>query len=461
MQISTKEIGVSDRIRRRVEKVPELAVSMQENGQIQAITVRKATIEEKEENGNKPWQLVTGGRRLGAAILLGWENIRGDELENLSPYRQKVIELEENLQREDMHFADVLAAKEKIHELYKAEAAADGRDWRIEDTAKALGESVGNLSKDLATAKEIAENPELRKSSSKKAAVTNIKMRNHAKAENFRTAEQTKFVQTLKRDVVCADARSWLQTLDTGSVNLAFVDFPYGIDYFDMPSDTPDAPSKFDDSIDASRDLITDSIPKLVRATAPTGWMVFFAGWEGYFFVRDCLANVCTTHFEYFVEGFEMCSGATGKKATCTRLKLPPKPWIWLRPNSRNNSMHPDLYAKNLYEPFLVVNRGQGKLSGEEASQKGNVLVYDADYQDRIHAHQKPVSLGVDLIERFTQFDQMVVDCCFGSGAFLAAAARSSRNFKGCDLNPLMLNPALGKIAMEYKGDAKEEPVPF
>lgn len=456
-----KEIGVSDRIRRRVEKVPELAVSMQENGQIQAITVRPATIEEKEENGDKPWQLVTGGRRLGAAILLGWAEIRADDLGDLSPYRQKVIELEENLQREDMHFADVLAAKERIHELYKAEAEAAGKDWRIEDTAKALGESVGNLSKDLATAKEIGENPELRKSSSKKAAVTSIKMRNHAKAENFRTADQKKFVLTLKRQVVTADAQDWLNTQETGSANLALVDFPYGIDYFDMPRDNEEVAGEFDDSPEKARDLITDVIPKLVRSTAPTGWMVFFAGWEGYFFVRDCLSNVCAEHFEYFVEGFEMCPKATGKRATCSRLKLPPKPWIWLRPNSRNNAMHPDLYAKNLYEPFIVVNRGLGKLSGEEASKKGNVLVYDAEYEDRIHAHQKPVPLGQDLIERFTQFDQRVVDCCFGSGAFLAAAARSSRDFAGCDNNPLMLNPALGKIAMEYKGDAKEEPVPF
>ncbi len=459
MQISVREIGVEDRIRRRVERVPELAVSLQTHGQIHSITVRKPTIEEKEQH-DKPWMLVTGGRRLAAAILSGWETIRGEELEDLSPYQRKAIELEENIQREDMHFADIVAAKEQLHELYKAEAKGEGKDWRIEDTAKAIGESVANLSRDLQLAADVKANPELRKASSKKAAVTHMKMSRHADATNFQNAERGKFVQILKRDIVIADARDWLRTKDTGHFDLFLTDFPYGIDYFEMPAENQQNDiSKFDDSRDAAQDLITDAIPQIVRVTAETGWMVFFAGWEGYFFVRDCLANVCCTHGEYFLEidgPREYCpvGGKNSKgKSGCKHLSLPPKPWIWFRPNSRNNSMQPDTNAKNMYEPFLVINRGKGKLASIEASQKGNVLVYDAEYEDRVHVHQKPVPLGADIIERFTQFDQRVGDCCMGSGAFPAAAAKTSRAFEACDLNPLMLNVALGKIAMEYKGE--------
>lgn len=453
MEIELKDIGVSDRIRKKIEKIPEMAVSLQTYGQIHAITVRPATVEEKEQF-DKPWMLVTGGRRMAAAIMLGWEKVRADNLEHLTPYKRMAIELEENLQREEMHFSDIVETKARLHELYKLE----NPEQTLEETASALGESVANVSRDIALAQAIREQPELKQASSKKAAVAAVKMQSHHKALEAQSSHRTKFVQTLKTNVVTADMRDWLSMQEPASIDLLLSDLPYGIDYWDMQmeSDATDL-SQFDDSRESAEDLFIDAIPKMLRAVNEHGWLVLFTGYETFGTVQRLVESCCVDHFEYQRDDDPtICTAWTAAHGPrCTFIKTQPKPWIWYRPNSRNNSIHPDLYAQNQYENILVVNRGKAKLSGLEVSRKGNVLVYDTEYGDRVHDHQKPIELLADLIERFTLRDAVVADCCFGSGTTLAAAAKTSRKFKGCEKNPTMLNIALGMIAQYYKGDVE------
>src|SRR4051812_36479279 len=107
MQIPISDIFVPPRARKIHDKVPEMAQSLKDHGQITAIAVRPVDDEDKADArySGQPWALVAGGRRLAGSIMAGFDSIRGDSLDELSPYARLKIELEENLQREDMHFA--------------------------------------------------------------------------------------------------------------------------------------------------------------------------------------------------------------------------------------------------------------------------------------------------------------------------------------------------------------------
>lgn len=461
MQVLIKDIAVYDRIRKKltVEGISTMAQSLKDNGQIQAVVVRRPDESDSEAAvAGKAWVLVAGGRRMAGAVLAGWESIRAEDLGEMSPHRRMVIELEENLQREDMHFADVAEAKARLHELYVQE----NPEHQQEDTARKLGQSPSQVSRDLQLANALRRDPKLRNASSKKAAMQAVKMEEFGRAKEMQMASRGYDVANFQSKLATADARDWLRQQPDGSADLLATDAPYGIDYFDLPVGAD--LSQYDDSANTTKDLLTDVVPQLLRVTNEMGWLTIMAGWEGGEYVRCLIRDCCVNHFEYRTTRNEItgtlqkgnrCSKGS-KKSPCKFLNVPPKPWIWYRPNSRNNSLHPDLHAQNQWEPIWVFNRGNGKLFNQE--RLGNVLVHEAVYTERIHEMQKPVSLWQDLIERFTMRGGKVVDPFFGSASALAAAASLSRDFAGCDSNESMRGPALGHVSQYYKG---VEEVPF
>lgn len=463
MQIPISEIYVPPRIRKVHPKVKELALSLKENGQIQAIAVRPINEDERSDPmaEGKKWALVAGGRRLAASIFLGWEEIRGDSLEDMSPYRRLKLELEENLQRESLDPFEEVETKARLHELYKSE----NPEHRLEDTAAAIGESVSSISRDLRLAEEIKKNPNLKRSGSKKAAMQAVKMADYATAKQLQEGDRASSVTTLQERIITSDMRDWLRAQPDASVDLIASDFPYGIEYFDRTSSGGEmggkSLSQFDDSAKNAEDILVDAIPQLLRVTDPMGWIVLMLGWESYFQAKKYFEECCVTHFEYEMEKpkkkgqSRACIHKSAKRdGSCKFLKLPVKPWIWYRPNSRNNSLHPDLHAQNQYEIILVVNRGEARIVSEERI--GNVLMYESEYHERVHAHQKPIELWKDIIERLSLQNAHVVDVCYGSGSALAAAADLSRRFSGCDLNPAMRDIAIGNVSRFYKGEVRK-----
>lgn len=448
MIIAIGDIAVYDRIRKKltVEGIASMAQSLKDNGQIQAVVVRAPDEHDAPEAVNgKPWVLVAGGRRMGGAVLAGWTDIRAEDLGAMSPYRRLRIELEENLQREDMHFADVVETKARLHELYKSE----NPEQQISDTAKSIGESVSNVSRDLALAEALRINPALRNASSKKAAVQAVKSAEYGRAKEAQMANRGYSPEHFQQKLATADAREWLRKLPDACIDLMATDAPYGLDYFELPvgSDL----SQYDDSHKTTRELLTDVIPQMLRVTNPMGWLVLMAGWEGGEYVCDLIQDCCITHYDYRVPEKMICVKRVRGGKRCKFLSVPAKPWIWYRPNSRNNSMHPALHAQNQYEPIWVFNRGEGQIVNTE--RQGNVLVHDAVYVERLHEMQKPVPLWKDIIERLTMRGARVADPFFGSGSTLAAAAALSRDFAGCDSNESMRGPAIGHVAQYFKGE--------
>lgn len=463
MLIPLDQIAVVERRRKDLGDIAALAESIKANGQITAAVVRPAVEADREKGVDPavtPWVLVAGGRRFAAIMMTGLDVIRADDLGELSPMRQKILELEENLNRKELHWAEEAFLREEIHKLRQLEFGAaqstTGEGWSARDTARELNMTPGNLSKDLKLAQALRENPALKNAPTKASAVRMLDF--NTKMEQRIAAVDGAALHTASSKLVTADMRDFVRTLPTHSVDLCFTDFPFGIDYNFDAEDR----NKYADSQGALQDLLVDVVPEIIRVTKPSGWLALMMGSTNYEFLRECIEDCCAEHFDYADTWYEESGSGWQKlrKGRCNSFKNDPSKqcrylsvedpeWIWFRPNSRNPSMWPTLHAQNQFEKICVVNMGNAVLVQQN---KPNVLMYDAIYEDRIHEMQRPHDLCLDIVSRFTLGGERVLDLCFGSGSALAAAAELQRDYLGCDLNPANLGPALGWVAQHARG---------
>ena len=83
--------------------IESLARNLEKYGQINAVTVVKATVE-----SDYTFRIIAGRRRVTAAKSLGWEEIRADvyEADEISAESEEMIALSENAAREEMNAID-------------------------------------------------------------------------------------------------------------------------------------------------------------------------------------------------------------------------------------------------------------------------------------------------------------------------------------------------------------------
>ena len=90
------------------QKLDELSQSIQQNGLIQPLTVRKV------DDG---FELIAGERRLQAATQLGWTSINANIVDNLSEIDQLEMEIEENNQRKEFTDAELMEGYKRLQKL--------------------------------------------------------------------------------------------------------------------------------------------------------------------------------------------------------------------------------------------------------------------------------------------------------------------------------------------------------
>ena len=450
------DIYIGKRRRRDYGNMEELKKDMRENGQITAITVCPPTEEDLSADDYKGqhWSLVAGGRRLRAAAELGWESIRAIDRESMDELTRRVLELAENLQRQNMSFVEVALAKQEMFLLRKEQ----NPEITQAEVAKEVGETPKTFSQDLAVASALERRPELKQASSRKAVLRQSKLADHFEARSIRD-EVTggTYMLDLASRLVTGDMRDYLRTFADESVDLMVPDLPYGIDHYNqghkLRENSGPSISEYDDSEATSLDLFVDAVPQMIRVTRKTGWVVCFMSEANYNYLKILFQDCCGNHYEYqnYHEGKPTgwCSKGTAD-SPCEFHEVEEPRWYWYRPNSQNNPRNPENNAKNMIECILVYNRGSAHLMRPCE----NVLMYDAEYGSRIDAMQKPLEMYKDLISRFTLPGETVVDPCYGSGAALAAGASLARDIRGCELKPIKREAALGFVSAYYTGVA-------
>lgn len=121
------EIKVENRQRQDYGNLDELANSLAQYGLIQPVVI------------NQDKRLIAGGRRLAAAVKLGWVNISVVYRETLTEDELHLMELEENIRRLDMSWQERVLNIATIHRIKKQQAALESKAWGQRHTAEALG----------------------------------------------------------------------------------------------------------------------------------------------------------------------------------------------------------------------------------------------------------------------------------------------------------------------------------
>lgn len=430
MLIPISSIAVLNRQRKALdpEELNALATSIKLRGLLHPIVVRNPRDDEKDSlQEGQTCVLCVGGRRLAAHILLGRNEIEANLKEDLGRIEAELVELEENLKRVNLTWQEETEARARIANLYQQ--LNPGAN--IRETAEYVGISSAQLSKDLSLHVAVQADPSLKAATSKGAAIRMGEFKSHIRGR-IQQAEtnlsESGGLAVLRQKIVTADAREYIEAVESQSIDMVFSDLPYGIDYYENTKagrNTEQILSHYDDHADTAKDLIAYLVPHFVRVVKPTGWIVLFMCYEWHKWLMDEIEK--------------------------NGLKPEIKPWIWNRSESGGNNGHwPELHAASRYEMIVVVNGGSAKLAKKPVL---DILNYPAVLsKDRLHAMQKPHALCRELIERCTVVGEKVLDVTCGSGAHLAAAADLGRDFAGCDSNPNMLEPALTLVSQYYRG---------
>ncbi len=183
--VNINEVLVENRMRRDLGDIDQLSKSISENGLIQPIVLTSF-----QENDLMIIKLVAGHRRyealkkLGITTLVHAEHFLWRDDLATDEYRRNAVELEENLRRKQMNWAEEVQGKARLLEVYQRiyGAPIPGQPSRtvqqglkpagfgVRKLSELLNEAVGSTSQDLQMAALIEKIPSLKNEPSREAA---------------------------------------------------------------------------------------------------------------------------------------------------------------------------------------------------------------------------------------------------------------------------------------------------
>jgi len=183
--VNINEVLVENRMRRDLGDIDQLSKSISENGLIQPIVLTSF-----QENDLMIIKLVAGHRRyealkkLGITTLVHAEHFLWRDDLATDEYRRNAVELEENLRRKQMNWAEEVQGKASLLEVYQRiyGAPIPGQPSRtvqqglkpagfgVRKLSELLNEAVGSTSQDLQMAALIEKIPSLKNEPSREAA---------------------------------------------------------------------------------------------------------------------------------------------------------------------------------------------------------------------------------------------------------------------------------------------------
>lgn len=443
------DIVVSNRIRRSVVDIERMISSLKEFGLIEPIILRM--------DNDKP-TLVAGGRRLEAIIKLQWptlehgmhflwrEESRGSDTKAKLYFT--AMELEENVCRQDLSWAEQVEAKQRLYEIMQQihGEAQSGRS-RIDSSAKdkqfptgfgvtqlsaMLGESVGKTSQDLQLAEMIKRAPHLKQLETKSAALTRLKVAGAVAV--MAIAAQVRATQKATQDSATIAAggivapqkpRSWklyegdfrnnAHEVEDDSVDLILTDLPYGSDVADTHK-TGGHYVEFDDSSSTVQHLLRDIAEESFRVLRNDRYAAFFFGFRFY---------------TSLIVQLELAG-----------LDVNPVPAVWIK--GTKFGVNPTAAYCIGYEPILIARKGSPVLIRPGAS---NVMECPPPARnDKLHLVEKPVPLLERLMLDMTGPSALIVDWCAGTGSTGVAAHRLKRNSVLFEIEPQMIQIAKARL---------------
>lgn len=439
-----------DARQRRVIDTSNLKDSIARVGVLQPVIVTKGLV------------LVAGERRLAASRELGLREIPVRFAEDLPPLEAQIIELEENLKRQDLGWKDQVLAVARIHDLY---SLANGSDWTQARTAQAIGISAAFMTSAIRVARDI-DSPRIVQAASW-AAAYNILSRlderhaGDALSEIIEAGDSalsalggppvgtvatapgdavegpssgalpmpgdgpdapatpvagaplpppppSGTVPRLSPDdtILLADFSEWVDTYSGPRFNFIHCDFPYGIEAFAGPMAGRDKWTQYSDSADTYWKLLGTLCHNLDRLMAHSGHLMFWFSMEHY-----------TKTLQYFT-------------SHAPDLDVQVFPLVWVK--SDNVGVLPDARRgpRRVYETALIGTRNDRPVAKPVAN------AYAAPTDKQHHQSTKPEPVLRHFFQMFVDSSTRMLDpTCGGGSAIRAAESMGAKQCLGLEIS--------------------------
>lgn len=403
--IAVSDIVIStNRQRREItpEKLLELAGSIEKNGLICPVVVRK----DADDN----IVLIAGERRIRAMMYI-WDIFNGavrcgeyafesghvpciwqGEMDPLDAFE---MELEENVRRVDLTWQERATATKQLIDLRRAQAARDGSAI---PTLESIHEEIhGTTSNVVSTRDQIAVathlgDPDVAKAGSAKEAFKILKRKEQTAKNAALAIEVGRTLTQASHDLHHGECLEVLADFPPETFDVILTDPPYGIDA-DQFSDSGGRVSGahfYDDSWSTWNKLITVLSPELFRLAKPQAHSYIFCDIDNFVILKQHLQTAGWRVFR--------------------------TPLIWVNPTAMRTPW-PEHGPQRKYQICLFAVKGDRPVNRIYS----DVLTHTSD--DNLgHQAQKPVALYQDLLARSIRPGDSVLDPFGGTGPILSAA---------------------------------------
>lgn len=411
------------------EGIGELAVSIKATGLINPITVQQT---------EKGFEIIAGRRRFYALT----EYLELTELEEGVHFMRRedvdpvVVQLEENLRRQDFKPTEVARLVAEFHEdqVSKNVKAVSGHvgGWTLADTGKLIGRTASFVSRmisvhknrdDVENCKTLKEAIEVVKNKKKKVMaqiITQEKVKRASKEISLKP------INDYMENFIQADATEFIQEVQSESVNLICTDPPYGIS-LDEVAGSSDY-EVYSDKYKEIYALLEQLVPEFFRVLSPGGYCIIWTSFELY---DDLIRMMKEAGF--FVDT---------------------TPIVWTKLNASGLSMNPKQTLGSICE--IAAYGWKESFAELSIHGRGNVFPYRTVRSNRIHVAQKPEELISDILNIFSSPGDIVLDVFAGSGSTLRACFLGNRFFFGCEIDEANYLKAKDYIVEWYK-DMRDE----
>lgn len=402
-----------DRQRKELTNIEELAESIRANGLINPIVV------------TPDLTLVAGERRLTAHKLLQYDQIAVQYTDQLGEDQLQILELEENIRRENLTWQDHVHAVSRYHKLREAES----EDWSVAKTSeelnfsrqktvdcitlsRALDEEVPEVVK--APKQSVALNFMLRKQERQKAAAMR-EFKQEIVDTDLPSAESSAETPSAKSedlparfaDIQQADFIEWADTVQTNPFNLIHCDFPYGTNIGDKSGQSSaKILGQYSDTKDVYFSLLEAFCNKLDNFCAPSAHLVFWFS------------------MDYYQETLD--------KLRAAGWIITPFPLIWYKNDNTGILPDPNRGPRRIYETAFFGYRGGRPVVHAVANAVSAAAVKGAD---KIHTSEKPKPVLDHFFRMLVDDTTRLLDPTCGSGNSVFVAEDRGAEFSlGLDL---------------------------
>jgi ParB/RepB/Spo0J family partition protein len=365
--------------------------------------------------------LVAGECRLRAHLLLGYDNITVQYVDEISPEELELLELEENVKRKALTWQEEVAAVARYHEMQRE----INDSWSMEATAGELGIGENVVYRHLVITRNL-DVPEVSEAISLSAAY-NFAARREERAKTNTKRELVNDIQKVlpkstpvrddteasppppppaaRAEILHISALDWFAAPTLTDINFLHCDFPYGINTGDKAGQSgAKNMGGYDDSEDVYWHLIDGMLEHQDRFLAPSAHLMF---WFSMKFYQPTVDRFTDAGWRVFLPLL-----------------------IWTKSDNAGILADAQRVPRNITETALFASRGDRKIVRAISN------AYVGKTTKDFHMSEKPHAMLSAFLRMFVDESTVMLDPTAGSGmAVRVAHEMGAKRALGLEMN--------------------------